>query len=299
MENKQNPTRNCHWVPQSYLNAFACDNAKKSVWRFGKEQGQGKQNGQFEPKKIEKVAVRNHLYVPLDNNGVRNDSFEKQLSSLEQLFAHPFWKRLQTEIVEFSQEPIKKGVALLAANLYLRTPHSYHRFTKIHERLVNGLSPFEGQPGSIWIGDQEQDIDWSNFPQLSESDENDIKRNWIALVSEAGFLAEKFMVMRWTMLVSDLPVFVTSDNPVTVIHPSLAFRGMDDAETKVIFRISPTRVLCFDNRHSEPADQHLKLGTSPAAQNMLMWRGSLEYVFSHRHPDEVFTEMEEAEQLGY
>jgi hypothetical protein len=33
------------------------------------------------------------------------------------------------------------------------------------------------------------------------------------------------MKMRWAVVFSEEPVFITSDNPVMIVHPSLKFRA--------------------------------------------------------------------------
>lgn len=53
-------TKRCHWVSQSYLRAFAADDARQKIWRFSKNQGEP------ELKPIRKVAVRHHLYAPMN-----------------------------------------------------------------------------------------------------------------------------------------------------------------------------------------------------------------------------------------
>ncbi|MER8824624.1 DUF4238 domain-containing protein [Mesorhizobium sp. M0904] len=97
--------------------------------------------------------------------------------------------------------------------------------------------------------------------------------------------------MRWSIITSERPVFITSDSPVTVLHPSMRFRGLKDAETSVIFPLSPTRVLHLDNRNSEPDCQYYAVPGKGEVQNILNWRNVVEHMFTHRHPDEVSAEM--------
>jgi len=55
-----------HYVPQSYLRAFAADpDRREKIWRFGKNEGDP------ELKPIDKVAYRHYLYVPKDETGFR------------------------------------------------------------------------------------------------------------------------------------------------------------------------------------------------------------------------------------
>lgn len=122
---------------------------------------------------------------------------------------------------------------------------------------------------------------------------------WIAEINGATHYAKKLIAMRWSMLCADVPVFITTDNPVVFIHPSLNFRGINNPETSIIFPISPTRVLCMDHLYSEPANQYYPLKGTAAPHNVLMWRNSIEHMFSHRHPDAVCAEfIEDAERRG-
>jgi hypothetical protein len=93
-------------------------------------------------------------------------------------------------------------------------------------------------------------------------------------------------------------VFISSDNPVTVLHPSLTFFGFDNPETSVIFPLSPTRVLQMDNLHGEPDGHYYTVKPGPAALNLLQWRGAHEYMFSHRQTDLVYAEMLKAAEDG-
>lgn len=62
--------------------------------------------------------------------------------------------------------------------------------------------------------------------------------------------------MRWAMIVAEEPLLITSDHPVTAVHPSLEFKGVGDPAAYILFPISPTRILSFDHRLAEMRDQH-------------------------------------------
>jgi hypothetical protein len=85
-----------------------------------------------------------------------------------------------------------------------------------------------------------------------------------------------------------------------VLHPELGFCGFKNPESTVCFPLSPTRILMFDNRHSELANQYYPLRSSVADINLMMWRESIEHLFSPRHPDEICLELyNEAGTQGY
>ena len=287
-------TRRCHWVPQVYLRAFAADASRSRVWRLGKDEGDP------ELKRIDKVAVRFHLYVPRDSNGHRDDAFEKRLAYLEQWFGSPYWKALQSDMIDLGSDTLRKMVSLLVATMFLRNPKHLQEVHAMHSKFVELYSGPAGVPSAVQISGRWYELDVTKWPAYRDASEDDIKRMWLSEIGSATVYAEMFMKMRWSIVFSDEPVFVTSDNPVTFLHPSLLFKGINNPDTLIVFPISPTRMLMMDHKHSEPANQYYPLKGSAADYNQLIWRGSLEHMFAHRHPDLVCAEIvEEAEQQGY
>ncbi len=288
-------TRRCHWVPQAYLKAFAADaDERLRIWRFSKNAGDP------EPKKIEKVAVRFHLYVPRDKTGRRDDRFEKKLADLERWFDDTIWHALRDDMVDLGWEPLRKMVSLLAAVMLLRNPLHFETIKSFHGKLVTLCSGPHGLPSTLEIGGKVYPVDPDSWPSYGDASEDDLKRLWINEISGAASYAEKLMKMRWSIIFSDEPLFITSDNPVTFSHPSLRFRGINNPDTAILFPLSPTRVLTMDNMRREPANRYYPLRGSPAPQNLLMWRNSIDYMFSHRHPDFVCAELlADAESQGF
>lgn len=290
----KNVTKRCHWVSQSYLKAFAVEGNGPRVWRHSREEGDP------ELKLIEKVAVRFHLYSPTGADGKRDDSMEKKLADLEKFFGDPVWKAVCTDFPDFSWEPLRKMVALLAAVTWLRTPRQLELWTNIHRQLANFITSSGSLPDVIQLNDKRINFDHSLYPAYQDATDEDIKRDWNQWIGQSAGVAKMFMNMRWAILTSEQPVFITSDNPVLVGDTLTPHRGLKHPETIVTFPLSPTRVLIMDNRHSEPDAQFYPLKHSPACTNALIWRNSIEYMFSSRHPDEVCTEiLVDAEQRGF
>lgn len=99
--------------------------------------------------------------------------------------------------------------------------------------------------------------------------------------------------MRYTMVVAERSVFVTSDNPVAITHPSDAFKGVGDPSARILYPISPTRLLILDNRRGEPdGGYHHLADEDPATANLAAWRNAMEYMFSSRHPAAVIAELD-------
>ncbi len=289
---KQKKKRN-HFVPQSYLRSFAADPAGKKIWTFGKE------NVDFELRPIKKVAVKFYLYAPLSPEG-RDYSFEDKLASLEQWFGEPLWKVLTTAYVDLADETIRKMLALLTAVMWVRNPRFLEMMNEVHRQLREMYLSHPTLPDEVEIGGKTFEIDKSDWPSFRDASEEDKKRVWLKEVGSAAHYAKKLMKMRWSILCSDAPVFITTDNPVIAIHPSLRFRGIENPDTTLMFPLSPTRVLIMDNRHSEPANQYYPLKASPAVTNLLLWRESSNVMFSSRPAEEVCNEIcADAEAGGF
>lgn len=286
MSKQGKPTRKCHWVPQAYLKGFAADDRKPPrIWRLSNQQGDA------EIKRIDKVAVRNHFYTVRGGSGIRDDAQEKRFADLEQLFASKAWHQLCTGFVDLSDQILRKMVALLAATLYVRNPAHFELYKNIHTQFVEKFSGPDGVPDAVILRDQRIELDHSDWPDYANADEEELKRRWFDVINSCGDIAQTFLEMRWAVIASDTPVFITSDHPITFTHPDLRFRGINNTETSVIFPLSPSRLLCMDQRHKEPDNQYYPCQHNGSAENMLIWRSALEHMFSHRNPDDVCREI--------
>jgi len=287
-------TKRCHWVAQSYLKAFAADEGRHRIWRFSRN------DGEPELKRIDKVAVKFHLYAPLNADGRRDDALEKKLAELESFFGDPVWKAVCNDFPDFSWEPLRKMVALLAAVTWLRTPRQFEFWKSMHQQFADFFAQHDTLPDAVTIGDRRVELDHSSWPHYRDATEEDMKQAWNAWIGQAAGIAQMFLKMRWAVLFSDKPAFITSDNPVLVGDTIGPHRGLKHSEAMVTFPLSPTRVLIMDNRHSEPDAQFYPLNHNPASTNVLIWRNAIEHMFSPRNPDEVCAEMiADAERMGF
>jgi hypothetical protein len=166
--------------------------------------------------------------------------------------------------------------------------------------MVGRFAEFPDLPDAVEFAGQTYELDKDSWPSYSNAGEDEIKRMWLDEVGSAAWLAEILMGMRWAVLVSDEPVFVTTDNPVVTLHPSLQFQGIKNAETSVVFPLSPTRLLHIDNRMSEPDGQYYPLRGSAGSLNGLLWRYAINAMYSSRHTDHVCAEIcADADQTGF
>lgn len=287
-------TRRCHWVSQSYLRTFAADADRKRIWRHSKTAGEP------ELKRIDKVAVRHHLYSPLGADGRRNDALEKRLASLERWFGEPIWKAVCSEDLDLSWEPLRKMLALLTATTWARNPLQFERWKSMHEQIRDDYLKAGALPSHFTLGGRRYALDHASWPAFQEAGEEEMKAAWNDFVGGAGDIAPTLLSMRWAVLCCEEPMFVTSDNPVNILHPSLDFKGLSNPDTVLSFPLSPTRILMMDNRHSEPNGAYYALSHDPAVENGLAWRNAIDHMFSPRDPIQVCAEIiADAERSGF
>lgn len=282
-----------HFVSQSYLRSFAADEGCKKVWTFGKAVGD------FELRPIKKVGVKFYLYAPNGPEG-RDYAFEDKLASLEEMFGENFWKAVCTGFVDLGNVSVRKALSLLTAVMWLRNPLHLQSMHDMHRQIVAFIQQSPELPDEIEMNGKVVPFDKAGWPAYRDASEDDIKRMWLKQVGSAAWVAELLMKMRWSIIVSDKPVFITSDNPVVSLHPSLSFRGLKNPDTTLAFPLSPTRMLQMDNLHSEPANQYYPLKISPGVINSLVWRYALNSMFSSRPTQAVCEEMcNEMERQGF
>lgn len=280
-------TRNCHWVPQSYLKAFAVDGEGKRIWRSAPLHEDDEPPAP-ELKRIAKVAVRNHLYVPIDPaTGRRDDRMERKLSDLERWFGSDLWKELASGCQDLSWEPLRKMVSLLVAVMQLRNPMMFDQHQGFHAMMRNLIEDMARVPCYVLIDDKRYELDVNTWPHYREATPEDVHREWVESLDSATWLAQELMGMRWSMLIADKPTFITSDNPVVIRHPSGRFQGIRNPETLLFFPVSPTRCLTMDHLLSEPTNQYYSVQHDGVATNALISMSAYAHIFCGRDPSEV------------
>lgn len=286
--------RRNHWVPQAYLRYFAADEARRKIWTFSKTEGEP------ELKPIEKVAVKHYLYAPQDADGARDYSFEHQLSEVEQWLGNPCWKAAATGFIDLSDEMLRKMFALTMAITYLRNPAQLEVSRHIHRQMAAFIAKAGSAPTHVEHRGVTYALDPASWPAFRDATEEDIKRNWLDSARDATSLAKIFLDMRWSMVIADEPLFITSDNPVTPIHKDLRFRGFSNSGTSVMFPLSPTRILSLDHLKSEPDSQYYRAPGRGEALNLLIWRNAIDKMYASRDIYDVIGDLDaDAKRLGY
>jgi hypothetical protein len=282
-----------HFVPQSYLRPFAADAKHEKIWVLSKDDGPAKL------KPIEKVAVRFYLYAPANERGIRDYAFEDKLASLEQMFGLAGWEAISAGYVDLSTETMRKTLGLLTAVMILRNPRNFEDWQVQHKRQIALYAGLPSLPDEIEMKGTVYEIDKDSWPAFRDASPDDLKRMWLENAGSSAWLAEILMKMRWGMFTSERPVFITTDNPVSISHPSLRNMGLSNPDTIVTFPLSPTRVLFMDNRRHEPDSQYYE-SSDTATLNGIHWRNALSNMFCHRDPIEVCGEMlTSAERAGF
>jgi hypothetical protein len=162
-------------------------------------------------------------------------------------------------------------------DMYEACPRDEHGNPNVAEIEINGrVYPFDN---SAW-------------PRYRTADRNDKKQMFLdSLRDNAMHLAEILMQKRWSVVFSEEPVFITSDSPVTVLHPEREIFGLATPGTVISFPLSPTRVLLMDDRHDQPKGHYYPLrGSGPGAHNLNAWKNCERFMISSRPTDVVCAE---------
>jgi len=271
----------------------------KKVWALHKDEG--------EPLliNVKDIAAKRHLYTPKSREGKRDWSVDDKLTSLETTTSQ-VWPLIANDYVDLSAKHMRMIISLFISTLILRHPRKINEVKYIHEKMVDiwNQAPkgLDGRPcGSIIIGDKEYELDSSGWDEYNNSADYEHSMSFVSSIeSNATYFAELLMKKRWSIVVAETPMFVTTDNPVVMQHDSKERYGIGTAGTRLIFPLSPTRILIMDDKFDEPSSQYypLKEGSGPA-YNQLLWMEAYRFMVSSRNPVGVLTEIIKlSENLG-
>lgn len=285
-----------HWVPQFYLKEFSTPETKnakmKKVWGFDKEKG--------DPflVNVKDIAAERHLYTPACPEGKRDWKTDDKLTDLENLISK-VWPAIANDYVDLSDKHIRMAVSLFVATLILRHPSNIEKVRKIHHMMVSvwehAPKDSEGRPCSAFLHKgKEYELDNSDWHKYKRASDYDHQIFFTSLIeSEAAVIAKLLMEKRWSVVVSESPVFITTDSPVISENQERERFGLGTKGTFITFPLSPTRVLCMDDKFHEPASQYYPLKVkSGAAFNQGQWAAKeYRFIISNRNPTEVLTEI--------
>lgn len=284
-----------HWVPQFYLKEFSTPETKdakmKKVWALHREEGYPFLVN------IEDIAAQRHLYTPACPIGKRDWETDDKLTNLEDIISK-VWPTIANDYVDLSDKHIRMAVSLFVATLILRHPRKIEEVKKIHDMMVSAWEQApkdpEGRPCGVFIHKgKEYEIDNSDWHSYKNASDYDHQRFFTSSIeSEAGKIAKLLIEKRWSVVVSEDPVFITTDNPVITENQERDTFGLGTKGTFITFPLSPTRVLCMDDKFEEPASQYYSLQNKfGAAFNQLQWAKACRFMISNRSPVDVLTEI--------
>jgi hypothetical protein len=285
-----------HWVPRFYLKEFCIPEESTTknpkVWIVPREEGSTKLVG------INDVAAQRYLYSPEDEVGQRCWHTEDKLAGLESIVSR-IWPQLASDFVDLSNESVRKGLSLFVATLILRHPRKIHEYKRIQnefiEYLDSGPKDAQGRPNikSMEIGGKKFEVDNSDWHEFSNPTDYSFKKFFVEQIhNEAISIAKILMKKRWSMVFSEKPSFITTDNPVSILNLEKDIYGLSTKGTFLNFPVSPTRILMMDDLFDEPGSQYYSLSEKgPGPANLTSWIEARKFMVTGRDPEQVINEM--------
>jgi Protein of unknown function (DUF4238) len=249
------------------------------------------------------TSVRNvcgwrFLYSPMDDDGQRNWKIDQKIGDLEAVIGQ-VWLLLIDKNIDLQNLEIRSGLSLFIASTYLRNPRVRDFLKALHDKLVKDVESvpkgIDGIPAvkSIKIKGKEIQFDPSDWFQYKNWSDNDHHKNFTESIAELSInLAEQLIAKRWSVISAEKDVFITSDNPVVLQHPTNSNPGFSTADAVVYFPLSPKRILILDDKHSEPDGRYYQLNAgAEAAIDFLIWRGANRFLITGRDVKAVLQEI--------
>jgi len=279
-----------HWIPRFYLRYFATPNCRNSrVWVLHRKEG-GPQLVN-----IEKIAVKKHLYSQLR---------EAQLADLEGDLSR-LWPQLANDYVDLESRAIRQVISLFLSTLFLRNPQTFALQRESRRKMIDCISraPKDGNGlpdiESLMIGGDRISFDkhrWKSFVEAGPKDEH---QSFVHMIrAEAVHIAEGLMKKRWSVVVMDEPLFVTSDNPFFQLHPNMKRHQILGKAAMLMFPLSPTRILWLDDLDASRSQYHKVAADQAGHYNGLTWVNTDNFMISPRSIEDVIREICAARKVG-
>lgn len=248
---------------------------------------------------VRNVCGKRYLYSPKQLDGSRNWALDDKLNDVEGLLGQ-IWPALATDFIDLSDEYIRKALSLFISITHMRHPDMRDALEGIHGDLVELFETGPLYPdGTPMIESAEHKgksyrfdtTDWHAYKNQGKDGHDRAFAE--AVRSEADRMAEHLLKKRWSILISNREVFVTSDKPVVLRHLARDRYGYGTKETIVTFPLSPSRLLVMDDLDSEPANQYYPLlEETIGAANMTTWHGARRFLITGRPIPEVLLEFD-------
>ncbi len=295
-----------HWVPRFYLRHFTVtDRASptEQVWIFHRKEGEPRLTS------INNIALENHLYSPKRPDGTRDPRLETKLARLEGTLSK-FWPKLGSGFIDLGSDSVRKAISLFLSVQFLRHPERRDSDLNSRRRLLEQIEHTPkgdiDQPaiGKIHMVADESTLDRSPLASNRDSPNEPSNERWLeAIERDAVRYAKMLMKKRWSIVFIDEPLFVTSDYPIFVPEPERERYQIAAQGAVILFPISPTRILSFDDLDA-PANRYHHLDCADAhLYNLLTWVNTESFMISPRNVFDVLEGMERlknefAQQVG-
>lgn len=223
---------------------------------------------------------------------------EKKLENLETTMG-VIWPAIAEDFIDLGDSNIRKALSLFVAVMHLRNPETRKALERMHRELIE---LYEGVPtkpdgtpdvDTIEIAGVTHPLDtdgWHEYRKWGKNDHDFFFAH--AIESEAVHIAEMLMRKRWSIIMTERDVFVTTDKPVVLQYQSLPTFGLGTPDVIVSFPLGPKRLLIMDDMHHEPANQYYPLHESAeGAFNFGIWRNGSRFMITGRPIHIVLSEI--------
>jgi len=206
-----------HTVPRCYLANFADKDGfvwvldtKDKIFRI----------------KPENILIENNFYTITLKSGEKSLIVEDSLSDIEGLYAEIFKNKIEKNIPLADQE--RAVVSVFIGALYLRTRPQREGIRKMLQNLEKDMEEWKKQFESLTqeqrdlasvviLRDKSQAISLTEVKEYIDDFENNYPR---AMMRSLSRVAQIIFDMKWAIFFNNDGLFVTSDDPITLLRPA-------------------------------------------------------------------------------
>ncbi len=203
-----------HTVPLCYLENFTDSNGH--VWVLDVKDNIFNTNP-------ENILVESNFYTITLKNGEKSLLVEDTLANIESSYGAIFINKISKNLILTAEE--RATVAIFIAALLLRTKSYREANRNMFQKLKSTIEEWEE---NFKLNPKSMDFLYSAIPSDGESinkkDVEEYLKNYseqhsVSIISQLPEVAQIIFNMKWSILESSNNIFVTCDNPVTLLRP--------------------------------------------------------------------------------